>query len=281
MKNCPVCDDAGSAEFGTKEGRKLRICEKCRHIRWEVFPTADDLAAYYREQYTLRHAQARIQDDARSYYSGHAAHLFQLAARPAAQVVIIDYGCSFPVFLEEAKKLGVRRAIGVDYSTQIPRDTGVEIVSPGDLKDIPQGIVDIVRFSHTLEHTVDPVCTLKQMTGMLRKGGLVYITQPNFPVMAIAGNEVELKDSVYPEHLHFFSPLSLAALAVRCGLRIHQIFSHQNEQGVLEKYEGRLDLDYSRKNMAPYAQHGDPAYAMGSYPQYAGENSVLYAYKDI
>ena len=244
-------------------------------------PTLDYLAEYYQKQYTGTHQQDTIQAEARQYYRGHAADLLQRVGMKAADCAIVDYGCSYPVFLQEAKKSGYRRAIGVDYAQEAFATSGesVEMIRPDQLALLADASVDIVRFSHTLEHLIDPVTVLREVVSKVRRGGLVYITQPSFPFFALGKQPPELKDSVYPEHLHFFSPLSLAMLVDKCGCVIDTLFTHTGEEKRVADYAGVLDELHSMSAMAKYKDRGDRHFPLGTYPRYMGENSSLYARK--
>jgi hypothetical protein len=122
------------------------------------------------------------------------------------------------------------------------------------------------------------MAVLRSLTPKVRSGGLIYITQPNFPVFRPRRSNHDLLDTVYPEHLHFFSALSLIEMVSRLSLCVIRFFSHQKEAEVVSKYREMIDLDYARERLAAYASRGDvnfPDYA--NYPYYAGENSVLHA----
>ena len=277
---CPICSGTESSPF-LRRGRQLLICHSCRHVFWEQFPSVQELGAYYASSYTQHHSQEAIQSAARNYYRSHLEELLTIAGRRASDTAVLDYGCSIPVLLAEAQALGFRDALGVDYAEESKAwgsKRGVSVISPGELAAIHDESIDIARFSHTLEHSIDPCAVLKSVVTKLRPGGLIYITQPNFPVFRCAPLDRDLSDTVYPEHLHFFSPLSLAELVRRCGLSIRRLLSVQNEDAVVAKYRGALDLDYAKLRLAEYATAGDGYFSeLCNYPYYAGENSVLYA----
>jgi SAM-dependent methyltransferase len=270
-----------NARFYEKNSQMLLICRNCRHVWWQNMPAQEEMGRYYWAQYSKRHAQETIQNTNREYYRNHLAELLSIIQKHAEQSCILDYGCSIPVLPQEAVKLSFRGVVGVDYATEAKefgREWGVRVLLPSELATVPDEYFDIARFSHTIEHCPDPAGLLRSVLPKMRPGGLIYITQPNFPVFRFAPSGQDLRDTVYPEHLHFFSPLSLAELARRLGLSVIKLFSHQNESEVIHQYENLLDIEYARERLKDYASKGDavfPAYA--NYPYYAGENSVLYA----
>lgn len=281
MTLCPVCESCSSSEFFNKDGRLLLICRHCRHIWWSELPKEAELVDYYRTQYSGCHSQETIQAQAREYYRNHAWELAAAVGRRPSDTTIMDYGCSIPVLGHEAVKLSFKSVIGVDWAEEAKtygRDWGVKVLFPSELTTVPDRSVDVVRFSHTIEHSIDPLALLRSILPKMRPGGLIYVTQPNFPVFRAEPSAYDLLDTVFPEHLHFFSALSLLEMAARLNLSVTRFFSHQNEAAVIEKYETILDLEYARERLADYAAKGDrffPEYA--NFPYYAGENSVLYA----
>ncbi len=278
---CPICQCLETTDFYPKDGRMLLICRNCRHVWWRNIPSDEELARYYLAQYTQHHSQETIQNDAREYYRNHLAELLSIVGKRPEETCILDYGCSIPVLPHEAVKLSFRGVVGIDYATESKecgREWGVNILLPSELGAVPDAYFDIARFSHTIEHSTDPAAVLRRVLPKMRPRGLIYITQPNFPVFRFAPSDRDLKDTVYPEHLHFFSPLSLAELARRLKLEIVKLFSHQNEAEVIRKYESSLDIEYAGGRLREYASKGDPAFPVyANYPYYVGENSVLHA----
>lgn len=278
---CPICESAGNTEFFVKESRPLLICRHCRHIWWRDLPDEEEISAYYRTHYTSAHAQETLQAQAREYYRNHLWELASIAGKHPRDAALLDYGCSIPVLGHEAVKLSFRKVLGVDWADearQSGRDWGVEILSPPELSAVRERSIDIARFSHTIEHSIHPLETLRRVLPKMRPGALIYITQPNFPVFLPGKSPHDLPDTVYPEHLHFFSALSLIEMVARLNLCVIRFFSHQNEEKVIEKFRDVMDLAYARERLMALAPKGDSHFPeRANYPCYAGENSVLHA----
>ena len=114
----------------------------------------------------------------------------------------------------------------------------------------------------------------------LRAGGILYITQPGFPVFRPRQADHRVKDSVFPTHLHFFSPISLLKMVRGFGLRVEKLFTVTNCEEVYGELEHLLDLKYARKQLRDVADKGEPARGKhANYPFYTGENSGLYLRK--
>lgn len=161
-------------------------------------------------------------------------------------IKILDYGCSYSVFLEVAKGLGAE-VLGVDYSSEAVtygRHVGVVVLAPSDLKNLDQRF-DVSRFSHVLEHLINPVEVLQSLSPLLNPKGIVYITQPSYPVFRPQAFHGSLKGAVFPGHLHFFSPLAMVVLARNVGLRLIKFFTHENEIQSFHRYGSHVDYHES------------------------------------
>jgi hypothetical protein len=89
-----------------------------------------------------------------------------------------------------------------------------------------------------------------------------------------------LKDSVYPTHLHFFSPISLLKMVLRFPVEVANLITSDRQDEVYAEWSAAIDLDYARKQLAGQADKGEPGRGRtANYPIYAGENSALCARK--
>jgi SAM-dependent methyltransferase len=77
------------------------------------------------------------------------------------------------------------------------------------------GQFELVTLNKVLEHVDDPTAMLSRAGGLLSDGGLVYVEVPDGEAAAADGSG---REEFFIEHLHVFSPASLAMLAARAGL---------------------------------------------------------------
>jgi len=279
--SCPICAEKEPILFESKRPQKVYICPDCRHLFWDCTPNSEELAQFYRQEYCVTHKQVGRQEVARDYYRGHVEELVQITGRSKKEVCLVDYGSSIPVLIHEAQDTGVARPIAVDLdemSWDYARRHGLSIMTPEQYAQLPDHSVDIVRFAHVLEHLIDPVAAIAVAARKLRPGGLLYITQPNFPVLKPHRSDYHLKDSVYPGHLHFFSPISLTRLVSRFPFQVLRLYSVTRHQEVATELSGLLDLDYASEQLSAMKDLGEANRGVeANYPYYTGENSTLYA----
>ena len=281
---CPICRDCSARIFDGSRTPNLLICRDCRHVYWGRFPTSDELETFYREDYGGTHGQVDIQQSHRCYYRGHVEELIALRGLPKHVVCLIDYGSSIPVLVEEAKSYGVARPIAVELDIlafEYADQKNLEIVTPAQyVEQVPDGSVDIIRFSHVLEHLIDPKATIELAARKLREGGILYITQPGFPVFRAQRADHPIKDSVFPSHLHYFSPISLVRLVDGLRLQVEKLFSVTRCDEVYHELAHLIDLSYARKRLAEVSQKGERVRGeRANYPFYSGENSAIYLRK--
>lgn len=276
---CPICHHGETVPFSVKEGRALLICEACRHIWFERMPTPRELSDYYATEYGDIHRQGNLQESEANYYRAHATELLQFVDGP---IVIADVGCSIPVFLREAADQTSRR-IGVELASEahaIGKDWGIEMMSPDEfLETVPDGSLDVLRYSHVLEHLTDPMNILRRQVSKVREGGLVYITQPNFPVFRAEAATADLHDAVWPSHLHFFNPLSVALMLKSVGVQLVRFLTHYQERECMIDYSRFMDL-VTAADRLDWLKDISVDYGMfTNWPFYAGKNVGCYARK--
>jgi 2-polyprenyl-3-methyl-5-hydroxy-6-metoxy-1,4-benzoquinol methylase len=157
--------------------------------------------------------------------SSHSVILELLHDRPASQ--ILDLGCSSGLLAERVRKLG-HHVVGVDV-VELPgvRDRVDEFkrldISVGADQDLG-GDYDVVILGDVIQHLTDPLSTLRQAVGLLRPGGLILLSVPNFghwyPRLRVGTGlfGYDRRGILDDTHLRFFTRRSLLRLVRRAGL---------------------------------------------------------------
>lgn len=139
---------------------------------------------------------------------------------------ILDVGCGPGLFLVEAKKRGwdVYGTEFTDKQLEYLKSKGIS-TEKGKLTDhsFNDGMFDVIISSEVIEHINNPVEEMGHFHRLLRKGGLVYITTPNFN--ALERYLLKHKYSIieYPEHLSYYTPRTLNFLLRRSGFKKKKI----------------------------------------------------------
>ena len=86
---------------------------------------------------------------------------------------------------------------------------------------------DIATLVHVLEHFHSPVELLKKTADCVKDGGYIYVEVPHL------FRFVDLRDSLYLEHMNNFNEKTLAYAGHMCGLAVQEIFvTKTNPEGV-------------------------------------------------
>lgn len=133
---------------------------------------------------------------------------------------IIDIGCGIGYFLEEAKKRGweVYGTELSEKSAEICNAKGINTYKGFlDSKNYEPEMFDVITSFEVIEHINYPLKELKYFNDILRKGGLVYITTPNFNSLLRYRLKEKYNIISYPEHLSYYTPKTLTQVFKICG----------------------------------------------------------------
>lgn len=80
-------------------------------------------------------------------------------------------------------------------------------------------LFDIIVSSEVIEHINNPVEEIQHFHRLLRKGGLVYITTPNFNAFERFLLKGDYAIIEYPEHLSYYTPATINLLLTNSGFK--------------------------------------------------------------
>ena len=159
---------------------------------------------------------------------------------------ILDFGCGNGFLLDEAKKRGWN-VYGAEFDSRYVANCSTKgirtcqvPVTPGDFGDIE---FDVITCIEVIEHLTDPSVEVNLFYELLREGGLLYITTPNFNALSlkIAGGDWSVV--TYPEHLSYFTTETLRYLCTRNNLESISIES----SGIsIERLSVAMKLKFAR-----------------------------------
>jgi 2-polyprenyl-3-methyl-5-hydroxy-6-metoxy-1,4-benzoquinol methylase len=139
---------------------------------------------------------------------------------------ILDIGCGSGYFLQEAKAKGWE-VYGTEYTDEamsIGQNKGINmqkgVLNPGNYSE---GMFDVITSFEVIEHINNPKEEVGNIYKILRKGGLVYLTTPNFNALErfyLKGNYTVID---YPEHLSYYTAKTLNYLFTNNGFRKKKI----------------------------------------------------------
>lgn len=229
--NCPVCRSAARV-LGAKDSVLVALCGACGHQFATAHPTAEELTALYGD-YCYAGAEAvavppfirsRVREVVRQFEP------FRRTNR------MLDLGFGAGTMLQEGRSLGWE-VHGMELSSAAvknARENGFDTAVEGDFlkAPYPEGTFDVIAAVEFIEHVPDPLPFLRQASRLLRPGGAIYLTTPNGA--GVSGRLLGLDWSAMApkEHLHLFSPLSLARTLEAAGfggveIRCEGVYPHE------------------------------------------------------
>jgi len=133
---------------------------------------------------------------------------------------ILDVGCGPGLFLIEAKKRGWE-VFGTEFTDEqitYLNDKGIQTyqgkLSPTSFE---KESFDIIISSEVIEHINNPMEEMSLFNSFLRKGGITYITTPNFNAIERFLLKGKYNIIHYPEHLCYYTPKTINLLLEKCG----------------------------------------------------------------
>ena len=141
---------------------------------------------------------------------------------------ILDIGCGTGFFLEVAKEKGWD-VYGTEYTTnavEICREKGINM-HQGRLNAAwyDECMFDVITSFEVMEHINNPLEEVKNIHTLLRKGGLFYLTTPNFNALERFILKDEYNVIEYPEHLCYYTPKTLNYLLAHNGFEKLQVIT--------------------------------------------------------
>ena len=203
-KSCLICH--GSIENLDKyQNNHLSKCSNCGFVFSYKIPSQEVLENYYQNDY-----------DRTRYFSPitkkrYHELLDQLEAYRSTNR-ILDLGCGYGYFLEVAKSRGWE-VYGVELAreaVEVCQEKGIHMYH-GEINDcdFEADTFDVILSIEVIEHLIDPNVLIETGKKLLKKGGLFYITTPNFNSYL----RYQLKEKYdvidYPNHLAYFTKKTL------------------------------------------------------------------------
>jgi len=214
-ESCPLCQAGEQAWAPMRRYHRghLHTCRRCGHVFADTFPGRDQLEEHYGgyprracgSDITLRRYQELL-----DYFESHRA-----GNR------LLDVGCGVGDFLLSARSRGWETD-GVELeprAREICAERGLEVgPAPLDPARFEPGSFDVITSFEVLEHMVDPRREIQAIATLIRPGGLLYVTTPNFSSLTRRLLGPRYRVITYPEHLGYFRVSTLDRLLQDAGL---------------------------------------------------------------
>ena len=232
--NCLVCEAPALKPLNGFEKHHLTKCGSCGFVFCKPIPTQEELNAVYegygRNDYlsalTIQ-AYERVLDSFEPYRKTNK---------------LIDVGCGIGYFLEVAKKRGWE-VYGTEFTEEAVKiceakgaSMQLGVLNPSNYE--PESF-DVVCSFEVIEHINNPRVELTNFNKLLRKGGVVYCTTPNFNAVERYQLGADWNVLGYPEHLSYYTPKTLKRVFRETGFKAKKVLATGISLTRIKKSQGK------------------------------------------
>ena len=157
----------------------------------------------------------------------------------------LDIGCGQGTFLQLLKREGWEchgTEVTAESASRASR-LGIP-VSVGEIgeKQFPPSSFDLITLWHVLEHLPEPPRTLKVLTRLLKKGGILAISTPNIDSLQAKVGRGQWFHLDPPRHLYLFSPRTLEQMMESLKFQLLELRHFSLEQNPYGWLQSLLNL---------------------------------------
>ncbi len=250
MNKCPVCQNQKLKTVINKDNDEIVVneCLKCGHgflVNTEEKYNSE-LYEYYEDLMLDKDLleQERLNDN-------NYREILSVFKILSDEKSLLDVGCGIGGFVQFAQSQGWE-AKGIDLSCQavdLGRSLGrnIERMNFFDEQVVKYGQFDAITMFEFIEHVSNPLSFINTAAQYLKKGGVLYLTTPNFRAL----DRYILRDEwrvISKEHLNYFTKSSLEKM-ISCNehLCIKKIKTKNISIQALMKIIGNMDFSVREK----------------------------------
>jgi 2-polyprenyl-3-methyl-5-hydroxy-6-metoxy-1,4-benzoquinol methylase len=272
---CPVCNHATEYCFSGRdlmfnhyERFDYNACKNCELIFQHPLPTASRISEFYPDNYGVYEEQSRLKKISplrlaklkRNYGYSHLkttvinsllssfTSIFgssQFEIPYVENGTLLDIGCGNGRFLHGMHQLGwVTKGVEFNASAvEVCKKSKLDVYH-GDLisAKFSSGSFDVVNLSHVIEHVPDPKSLFKEVSRILKPGGLFVVKTPNSKALGRSFFDTNWYANDVPRHLYLFSQKNLLKLGNDSNLNMIRMVTNSTPKIILNS------LDYVLKN---------------------------------
>ena len=222
MKSCPHPADRletlfPARDYVTGDPFEIRRCTACGlALTWPA-PAPSEMGRYYPDAYYGNAGEKRfvgpVEGLQRTLYGSRASRVEKaIGGRPGR---VLDVGCGRGFLLDAFRRRGwtVEGTEMSEASSAHAREVLGLPVHVGSLESLglPAESFDAVTLWHVLEHVTDPGILLGEIHRLLRPGGVLLVSVPNFGSPEARASGAGWFHLDVPRHLVHFTPETLAS----------------------------------------------------------------------
>ena len=225
VPSCPVCGRREWMLHLDKGAHRYVRCEGCDLVRLDPFPTPEEAAALYGDEYFTAAANVGYADylaDAPLHRRNGRSRVRRLGDPPPGASMLVDLGCAHGFTMLEAQSRGWE-PVGVEMNDSARRsvvELGIRCERTVADLELEPGSVGAVTLFQVLEHLTDPVELLRWCSEVLHPDGKVVIETWDCESLVARAFGSRWQQASPPSVVWLFDRSSLGVLASVAGLRL-------------------------------------------------------------
>jgi 2-polyprenyl-3-methyl-5-hydroxy-6-metoxy-1,4-benzoquinol methylase len=230
---CNQCGSTGSTPLFTKHGYQLVKCTECGLAYISNPPSASELERIYSLDANYHADLLNPDSDAFARLKRVAKTHLDVLKTYAKSGRLLDVGCSTGLFLDQARSAGFDVS-GLEFSKESAAFARYHFslaVQDGSVQELvgQAASFDVITMFDVIEHVPDPSADLAAIHGLLKPGGLFFVSTPNidglFPKLSypLANILDYWPHPEPPHHLYQFSCDSMARMLIKSGFAVDDV----------------------------------------------------------
>lgn len=220
LKNCILCSSGRLKTLEAYSHAGLVRCQDCSMVFSKMVPTDEELSRHYGNYPLFKF----VTETTKKRYNEILDKLEPFRKTNK----LIDVGCGEGFFLEQAILRGWE-VYGTEYAEQYIRlcsEKGISMKQGRlDLKNYEAHSFDVVTSFEVLEHIQYPNEEISNFRKLVRTGGVLYLTTPNFNSLSRFMTGPKWSIISYPDHLAYFTPKTLKKLMNKNNFGVYNLWT--------------------------------------------------------
>lgn len=213
MSNCKICGSS-SISVAHRVGKYTYYrCASCQTLFLHPLPKEKKMDFYYESQFEYQAGKVeeeRIRIRARKIL--HSLHNLKPSGKS-----LLDIGSGYGFFLHEAQKehynvMGIEPSKALYQYSKTHSQAHLVNTNLTLFVETSKERYDFITLIHVIEHMHDPASTIKEITSLLKPGGILYIETPNLDSHLYHVEQDGYTFLTPPDHLWIFSQFSMKAM---------------------------------------------------------------------
>jgi SAM-dependent methyltransferase len=208
LAECPLCTKRRFRRLIGYESNYLVACRDCGFVFSSRIPSAEDYARCYQSYDYASEEEGEATND---ISNSQEQELAKRLARFRKLGRVLDIGAGSGRFVSKFKTLGFE-TVATEFNDEMRRyleAKGIRTIDGGLLPQAPAASFDIIILTEVIEHLNIPRQVLARAHELLRPGGAIYVTTPNFQSIERRVIGPDWGMICWPEHITYWSARTL------------------------------------------------------------------------